>query len=94
MATLQQSASGKKDGDIRYLTPLNIETNKQKKYCRFKKSGIKYVDYKDADFLIEIRQRARQDPSASSDWNFIEISKKSVCSRETCSSLSVNAICG
>jgi hypothetical protein len=32
MATLQQSASGKKDGDIRYLTPLNIETNKQKKY--------------------------------------------------------------
>jgi small subunit ribosomal protein S18 len=36
MATLQQSASGKKDGDIRYLTPLNIETNKQK-YC-FKKS--------------------------------------------------------
>jgi small subunit ribosomal protein S6 len=39
MATLQQSASGKKDGDIRYLTPLNIETNKQKKYCRFKKSG-------------------------------------------------------
>jgi small subunit ribosomal protein S18 len=30
MATLQQSASGKKDGDIRYLTPLNIETNKQK----------------------------------------------------------------
>jgi hypothetical protein len=30
MATLQQSASGKKR-DIRYLTPLNIETNKQKK---------------------------------------------------------------
>jgi ribosomal protein S18 len=53
MATLQQSASGKKDGDIRYLTPLNIETNKQKKYCRFKKSGIKYIDYKDADFLLK-----------------------------------------
>ena len=32
MSTLQQSASGKKDGDIRYLTPLNIETNKVKKY--------------------------------------------------------------
>ena len=27
---------GKKDGEIRYLTPLNIETNKAKKYCRFK----------------------------------------------------------
>jgi small subunit ribosomal protein S18 len=32
---------------------LNIETNKQKKYCRFKKSGIKYIDYKDADFLLK-----------------------------------------
>ena len=53
MANLQQSASGKKDGDIRYLTPLNIETNKAKKYCRFKKSGIKYIDYKDADFLLK-----------------------------------------
>lgn len=33
---------------------MNIETNKQKKYCRFKKSGIKYVDYKDPDFLIKL----------------------------------------
>ena len=53
MATLQQQAKGKKDGEIRYLTPLNIETNKQKKYCRFKKSGIKYIDYKDPDFLLQ-----------------------------------------
>jgi small subunit ribosomal protein S18 len=52
MANIQQ-ASGKKEGDIRYLTPLNIETNKIKKYCRFKKSGIKYIDYKDADFLLK-----------------------------------------
>jgi hypothetical protein len=36
MATLQQSASEKKDGD-RYLTPLNIETNKQKKILSFQK---------------------------------------------------------
>ena len=53
MATLQQQAKGKKDGEIRYLTPLNIETNKTKKYCMFKRSGIKYVDYKDADFLLQ-----------------------------------------
>ena len=53
MATLQQQAKGKKDGEIRYLTPLNIETVKQKKYCRFKKSGIKYIDYKDPDFLLK-----------------------------------------
>ena len=53
MSSIEQSAKGKKDGDIRYLTPLNIETNKQKKYCRFKKAGIKYVDYKDPDFLLK-----------------------------------------
>lgn len=54
MATLQQQAKGKKDGEIRYLTPLNIETSTQKKYCRFKKSGIKYIDYKDPDFLMKL----------------------------------------
>jgi small subunit ribosomal protein S18 len=52
MGSIEQQAKGKKGGEIRYLTPLNIETNKAKKYCMFKKSGIKYVDYKDADFLM------------------------------------------
>ena len=41
MSSIEQQAKGKKDGEIRYLTPLNIETSKAKKYCRFKKSGIK-----------------------------------------------------
>ncbi|MCK5729976.1 MAG: 30S ribosomal protein S18 [Draconibacterium sp.] len=36
--------------EIRYLTPPSVEV-KKKKYCRFKKSGIKYVDYKDPEFL-------------------------------------------
>ena len=40
-------------GEVRYLTPLDIESGKQKKYCRFKKLGIKYIDYKDADFLLK-----------------------------------------
>ena len=53
MATLEQQAKGKKDWEIRYLTPLQIDTNKAKKYCIFKKSGIKYIDYKDPDFLIK-----------------------------------------
>ena len=39
-----------KSGEIRYLTPPSVEI-KKKKYCRFKKSGIKYVDYKDPEFL-------------------------------------------
>ena len=34
----------------RYLNPPTVEV-KKKKYCRFKKAGIKYVDYKDAEFL-------------------------------------------
>ena len=38
--------------DIRYLTPINIET-KRTKYCRFKRAGIKYIDYKDPDFLMK-----------------------------------------
>lgn len=36
--------------DIRFLNPPTVEV-KKKKYCRFKKAGIKYVDYKDAEFL-------------------------------------------
>jgi small subunit ribosomal protein S18 len=38
--------------DIRYLTPISIETQKSK-YCRFKKAGIKYIDYKDPNFLLK-----------------------------------------
>lgn len=36
--------------DIRYLTPVAVDTAKEK-YCRFKKHHIKYVDYKDPEFL-------------------------------------------
>ncbi|HLP14340.1 MAG TPA: 30S ribosomal protein S18 [Flavobacteriales bacterium] len=38
--------------DIRYLTPISIDTQKSK-YCRFKKAGIKYIDYKDPNFLLK-----------------------------------------
>ncbi len=37
-------------GEIRYLTPPAIEIKKEK-YCRFKKNRIKYIDYKDPEFL-------------------------------------------
>lgn len=36
--------------EIRYLTPMRVEVRK-KKYCRFLKNRIKYVDYKDPEFL-------------------------------------------
>ncbi|MDD2344688.1 MAG: 30S ribosomal protein S18 [Bacteroidales bacterium] len=37
--------------EIKYLTPIAVDV-KKKKYCRFKKMGIKYIDYKDASFLL------------------------------------------
>ena len=37
--------------EIKYLTPIAVDT-KRKKYCRFKRSGIKYIDYIDANFLL------------------------------------------
>jgi small subunit ribosomal protein S18 len=43
----------KAKGDVRYLQPINVESGNQKKYCRFKKNGIKYIDYKDANFLLK-----------------------------------------
>ncbi|HZK07319.1 MAG TPA: 30S ribosomal protein S18 [Bacteroidales bacterium] len=42
----------KSSSEIKYLTPIAVDV-KKKKYCRFKKAGIKYIDYKDADFLMK-----------------------------------------
>ena len=53
MSKIEEQSTGKKEGEIRYLTPLNIETTSKKKYCRFKRSGIKYIDYKDPEFLLK-----------------------------------------
>jgi small subunit ribosomal protein S18 len=53
MATIEEQSKEKNDGQIRYLTPLDIETQSKKRFCRFKRAGIKYVDYKNPDFLME-----------------------------------------
>ena len=45
--------TSKNQGEVRYLTPLDISTKDRKKYCRFKRSGIKYIDYKDPDYLLK-----------------------------------------
>lgn len=37
--------------DVRYLTPIDIETKKVK-YCRFRKNRFKFIDYKDPDYLL------------------------------------------
>jgi len=41
-----------KPSEIRYLTPIQIEIKKEK-YCRFQKNGIKYIDFKDPNFLLK-----------------------------------------
>ncbi|MCE2847332.1 MAG: 30S ribosomal protein S18 [Sphingobacteriales bacterium] len=48
MASKAPAASG----NIRFLNPPAVDVNK-KKYCRFKKMGIQYIDYKDATFLTK-----------------------------------------
>jgi len=35
MSKIEEQNSGKKEGEIRYLTPLNIDTNTQKKILSF-----------------------------------------------------------
>jgi len=44
MATIDETSKGGNQSEIRYLTPLDIDTKKIEKYCRFKKNGIKYID--------------------------------------------------
>ena len=39
------------NSEIRYLNPIQIETVKEK-YCRFEKNNIKYIDYKDPNYLL------------------------------------------
>ena len=41
------------NSEIRYLTPMSVDV-KKKKYCRFKRAGIKYIDYKDPEFLKKV----------------------------------------
>ncbi len=38
--------------DVKYLDPVDVELRNKNKYCRFKKMGITYIDYKDPDFLM------------------------------------------
>jgi small subunit ribosomal protein S18 len=52
MANTKKNSKMSTSKDIRYLNPPTLEA-KKKKYCRFQKSGIKYIDYKDPDFLLK-----------------------------------------
>jgi ribosomal protein S18 len=62
--------------DIKFLSNPKIG-QKRKKYCRFRKFGIKYIDYKDGDFLLQ----------------FINEQGKILPRRKTCASPGFAALC-
>ena len=39
--------------DSNFIFNQTPQVLQQKKYCRFKKHGIKYIDYKDHEFLLK-----------------------------------------
>jgi small subunit ribosomal protein S18 len=44
----------RREGNIGPTAINQIKTQaRDKKYCRFKRAGIKYIDYKDPDFLLK-----------------------------------------
>ena len=52
MSTIESTNAAAPSGEVRYLQPIAIDTNNKKKYCRFKKYGIKRIDHKDPEFLL------------------------------------------
>ena len=41
------------ESEIRYLTPPTVDV-KKKKYCRFRKARIKFIDYTEPEFLKKL----------------------------------------
>ena len=70
--------------EIRYLTAPSIDT-KKKKYCRFKKSGIKYIDYKDPEFLKKFLNEQGKNPSTSYHRYIFEVSAPCSTGCKACS---------
>lgn len=45
--------SKKGNNAVNFVFNTANQEPQKKKYCRFKKNGIKYIDYKDANFLMK-----------------------------------------
>ena len=41
------------NNNIKFVVSPKIDLGSRKKYCRFKKMGLKYLDYKDPNFLMK-----------------------------------------
>jgi len=79
------------NSEIRYLTPPTVEI-KKKKYCRFKKNKIKYVDYKDPEFLKKFLNEQGKILPRRLTGTLFEISKKGCTSGKKSSSFGITAI--
>ena len=44
--------AGRNKNDIKFVVSPKIDIGNTKKYSRFERMGIKYLDYKDPDFLM------------------------------------------
>ena len=76
--------------EIRYLTPPTVDV-KKKKYCRFKKSGIKYIDYKNPEFLKKFLNEQGKNPSSPYHRYFFEVSASCGSGCEACSPLGTSS---
>ena len=65
------------ESEIRYLTPPTVDV-KKKKYCRFRKARIKFIDYKDPEFLKKFLNEQGKDPSQKNHRYFCESSRRKV----------------
>jgi ribosomal protein S18 len=77
--------------EIRYLTPPTVDV-KKKKYCRFKKNGIKYIDYKDPEFLKKFLNEQGKILAASYHRYFFEVPTQNCESCEESSPLGIAPI--
>ena len=80
--------------EIRYLTPPSVDV-KKKKYCRFKKSGIKYIDYKDPEFLKKFLNEQGKILPRRITGTSLKFQRRIACSSscEESTSLGVAALC-
>ena len=59
--------------EIRYLTPPSVDVKNEKSIAVSKKGGIKYIDYKDPEFLKKFLNEQGKIPSSPYYRYFFEV---------------------
>ncbi len=63
------------------------------KYCRFKKNGIKYIDYKDPDFLLKFINEQGKIIASQTYRNKLEVSEESITGSKKSPSYCYSSLC-